>query len=58
VIRHCEAKMPYFAVPRFIEVVAELPRSPVGRILKFKLREAGNGPATWDREAHGVDVAR
>lgn len=58
VIRHCEAKMPYFAVPRFIEVSSELPRSPVGRILKFKLREAGNGPATWDREAHGVDVAR
>jgi crotonobetaine/carnitine-CoA ligase len=58
VIRHCEAKMPYFAVPRFLEVAAELPRSPVGRVLKFKLREAGNGPATWDREAHGVDVAR
>jgi crotonobetaine/carnitine-CoA ligase len=58
VIRHCEAKMPYFAVPRFLEAVPELPRSPVGRVLKFKLRESGNGPATWDREAHGVEVRR
>ncbi len=58
VIRHCESKMPYFAVPRFLEVVADLPRSPVGRVLKFKLREAGNGPSTWDREAHGVEVRR
>ena len=58
IIRHCESKMPYFAVPRFLEVVADLPRSPVGRVLKFKLREAGNGPNTWDREAHGVEVRR
>jgi crotonobetaine/carnitine-CoA ligase len=58
IIRHCEAKMPYFAVPRFLEVVADLPRNPVGRVLKFKLREAGNGPNTWDREAHGVEVRR
>jgi carnitine-CoA ligase len=58
VIRHCEALMPYFAVPRYLEAVAELPRSPVGRVRKFELRDAGNGPDTWDREAHGVEVRR
>jgi crotonobetaine/carnitine-CoA ligase len=57
-VRHCEQRMPYFAVPRYLEPAAELPRSPVGRVLKFKLREAGNGPQTWDREAHGVEVRR
>jgi carnitine-CoA ligase len=57
-VRHCEANMPYFAIPRYLEPAAELPRSPVGRVLKFKLRELGNGPATWDREAHGVEISR
>jgi carnitine-CoA ligase len=57
-VRHCEANMPYFAVPRYLEPVAELPRNPVGRVLKFELRKAGNGPATWDREAGGVEVRR
>jgi carnitine-CoA ligase len=57
-IRHCEANMPYFAVPRYLEITEELPRSPVGRVLKFKLRELGNVPATWDREAHGVEISR
>ena len=27
-------RLPYFAVPRYIEFRAELPRNPVGRVLK------------------------
>ena len=47
--RFFEAELPRFAVPRYIELVAEIPKNPVGRVLKFKLRERGVTAATWDR---------
>ena len=34
-------QLPYFALPRYIEFRAELPRSPVGRVLKRELRDEG-----------------
>jgi crotonobetaine/carnitine-CoA ligase len=55
---HCQPRLPYFAVPRYVELVAELPATENGKIQKFKLRERGVTPATWDREAHGYKVAR
>lgn len=47
-------QLPYFAVPRFIEFRAELPRNPVGRVLKYELRDEGVTRSTWDREAAGI----
>lgn len=47
-------RVPYYAVPRFIEFRRELPRSPVGRILKYNLRDEGATAATWDRIKAGV----
>ena len=44
----CVDELPYFALPRYIELRAELPRSPVGRILKRELRDEGVTPTTWD----------
>lgn len=49
---------PYYLVPRYIEFVAELPHTPTGRVQKFKLREVGVTPATWDRDDAGFDVQR
>lgn len=57
-LRHCENKMPYFAVPRFIELMDALPRTETGKVQKFKLRERGRTTATWDREAAGVRLKR
>jgi len=51
-------RLPYFAVPRFIEFRAELPRNPVGRILKYQLRDEGCTEATWDREKAGIQLAK
>jgi len=51
-------RLPYFAVPRYIEFVAELPKNSTGRITKAPLREAGVTPATWDRELAGVSFDR
>lgn len=51
-------RVPYFAVPRYVEFRADLPRNPVGRVLKYTLRSEGITAATWDRVAAGVEVTR
>jgi crotonobetaine/carnitine-CoA ligase len=51
-------RVPYFAIPRYVEFRADLPRNPVGRVLKYELREEGVTPDTWDREAAGVTFER
>ena len=57
-IRFCEPRMAYFAVPRFLEFMKELPTTENGKVQKFKLRERGVTSATWDREAAGIQVKR
>jgi carnitine-CoA ligase len=54
----CGARMPYFSVPRYVEIVSELPKTIIGRVRKDILRTRGVGPATWDRESHGYIVSR
>jgi len=55
----CTPRMPYFAVPRFVEVVAtELAKTPTGKLQKTRLREAGLTAATWDRDSVGYVVRR
>jgi crotonobetaine/carnitine-CoA ligase len=52
--RWCIDQLPYFALPRYIEFRDDLPRSPVGRVLKRELRDEGPNAATWDAEAAGI----
>ena len=54
----CGEGMPYFAVPRYVEYVDALPKTPTSRVQKNKLRDAGVTPETWDREAAGYQVKR
>jgi crotonobetaine/carnitine-CoA ligase len=55
----CTPRMPYFAVPRFVEIVAgELAKTPTGKLQKAALREAGVTAATWDCEVVGYVVRR
>jgi crotonobetaine/carnitine-CoA ligase len=57
-IRFCEPRLPYFAVPRYVEFAEELPTTESGKVQKYKLRERGVTAATWDREAAGYQVKR
>jgi carnitine-CoA ligase len=50
-VAHCEERVARFAVPRYVRVVDSLPKNSSERIQKFKLREAGITPDTWDRLA-------
>jgi len=54
----CEERMPYFAVPRYVEFVESLPKTANEKIQKSKLREAGITAGTWDREKAGYKVKR
>jgi crotonobetaine/carnitine-CoA ligase len=58
IIRFCETRMPYFAVPRFLEFVDALPTTENGKVQKYRLRERGISAATWDREVAGVVIKR
>jgi crotonobetaine/carnitine-CoA ligase len=44
-------RLPYFMIPRYLETVDELPRTPTGRVRKFELRARDTGPV-WDRDRH------
>jgi len=57
-IRHCNDRMPYFAVPRYLEFMEGLPKTPTDRVEKYKLKQAGITPNTWDREKAGIQVHR
>lgn len=57
-IMFCEPRLPYFAVPRYLEFVSALPTTENGKVQKYKLSERGVTAATWDREAAGYQVRR
>jgi crotonobetaine/carnitine-CoA ligase len=54
----CEARLPKYAVPRFIAFETELPRTENGKVQKFKLRERGVTAMTFDREAQSSHKGR
>jgi carnitine-CoA ligase len=52
------SNLPYYAVPRYIELLDELPRNTAGRVMKHVLRERHPQGMVWDFEALGFVVAR
>jgi crotonobetaine/carnitine-CoA ligase len=50
-LAYCEEHLARFAVPRYVRVVDELPKTPSQRVQKFALRAAGVTPDTVDRTA-------
>jgi crotonobetaine/carnitine-CoA ligase len=49
---YCERRMPAFMVPRYYEAVDELPRTPSGRVEKYKLEEVTSA-VRFDRGGGG-----
>lgn len=49
-------QMPYYAIPRFVTFVDQLPRTPTGKVRKVELHD--HQAPTWDRETAGIDVRR
>jgi crotonobetaine/carnitine-CoA ligase len=53
-IAWCDARMAYFMVPRYLEIMDALPQTPSEKVKKKELRERGVTPATWDRQRSGI----
>lgn len=51
-------KLPYFAIPRYVQVMDALPKTATMRVQKHILRATGVTSSTWDLEALGLVVAR
>ena len=58
ILDFCQPRMPYFAIPRYIDFVSSIPKTPTQKIQKNKLREIGLSTSAWDREAVGYKVRR
>ncbi|NKC13736.1 MAG: AMP-binding protein [Gammaproteobacteria bacterium] len=54
----CAERMPRYAVPRYIEFVSALAKTPTGKLQKQGFKDAGVTNDTWDREAAGYVIAR
>ncbi|WP_326640520.1 hypothetical protein OG884_36485 [Streptosporangium sp. NBC_01755] len=52
---HCAHNAAPHMVPRYVEFLDRLPKTPTQKVEKFHLRQAGITPATWDREAARAD---
>ncbi len=48
-IQYAEQHLPKFAVPRYVEFVAALPKTETNKVRKNVLRETPFTPTTWDR---------
>lgn len=60
IIEYCAANMAYYMVPRYLEVLDALPKTPSEKIEKYKLKVAAAEQIDqlWDREKAGITVSR
>ncbi|HSV83234.1 MAG TPA: AMP-binding protein [Ramlibacter sp.] len=62
-ILHAEQRLPRYSIPRYIEFVAALPKTPTNKVQKNVLRAAPFTASTWERpqaarQRSGGDAAR
>ena len=55
-MRHCAENMAYFMVPRYVDVVDEIPRTGTLRVTKGDMKKRGVTARTWDREKEMPDL--
>jgi crotonobetaine/carnitine-CoA ligase len=57
-IEYLLPKVPHYMVPRYIRIVAALPKTSTQKVQKALLRVDGVTPDTWDRDTAGIKVGR
>lgn len=50
--------LPYFAVPRYVEIFKEFPRTASLKVQKAELRQHGNSSTCWDFDEMGLKIGR
>jgi len=56
-VQHCQRVAPAFMVPRYVEFIDQLPKTPTQKVEKFKLKAMGNTASTFDAQASGALAA-
>ena len=56
-LQFLDARLPYFMVPRYVEFLERLPKTPTEKIQKQELRARGVTAATYDRPPGGARKA-
>ena len=51
-------RLPYYAVPRYIEFRQSLPVNPLNKVMKYALRDEGVTPGTWDRSKSSIQLVK
>lgn len=51
-------KLPYYCMPRYIQYLEALPRTPTNKVKKRELRELESSHPTWDREKSGISLRK
>jgi crotonobetaine/carnitine-CoA ligase len=49
IVRYCEGRMAHFAIPSYVELRTELPKTGTHRVLYEQLKSEGITPETWRR---------
>jgi crotonobetaine/carnitine-CoA ligase len=52
-LKHCESALPYYAVPRYLRFVDQLPKTQTAKVQKAELRRIGIDAQTWDGGPRG-----
>lgn len=55
-IEHLVDSLPHYMVPRYIEVLDSLPRTPTNKVQKHHLRDRAVDEHVWDRKAAGISL--
>ena len=55
ILKFAVQMMPRYMVPRYVEIVSELPKTPTLRVQKAELRKRSRDNE-WDRVAAGIDI--
>jgi crotonobetaine/carnitine-CoA ligase len=55
-LRFLAGRLPHTMVPRYIEFLDALPRTPTNKVRKRELRDSKISTKTWDRHAAGVKL--
>lgn len=57
-VAHAQSQLPRFAVPRYVEFVKALPKTPTNKVQKHVLRAQPFTEATWDRKDTAPDTSK
>ena len=58
ILTHLARELPHHMVPRYLENMEEMPRTPTQKIQKAILRKSGVNASTWDRKTAGIDLRK